>query len=245
MFDDPTIQVFQDRISLFKSFIINKKNKPQDVEDFIAKQKKEILKNLKKISVAPGEDGKWENWASDIFLEEKLFPALFPYGMYGYLSSNLLKRSNMSYSNYVKSRLLSVNPKFRNDPCYVFFLLLVKESVDSKRSEASYLRKATKVPKLNASFLKETPKELLMRYNNAFTTFKTMRGTAPYYEDVKKRLMATIRQRGSPTLFVTLSCAEYDWIDMIRKIYETKHKVSVTEEFIKEQSQAWRKQTNQ
>ena len=139
--------------NLFKSFIINKKTKPQDLENFIAKQKKEILKNLKKISVAPGEDGKWENWASDIFLEEKLFPALFPYGMYGYLSSNILKRSNMSYSNYVKSRLLSVNPKFRNDACYVFFLLLVKESVDSKRSEATYLRKATKVPKLNASFL--------------------------------------------------------------------------------------------
>ena len=146
----------------------------------------------------------------------------------------------MSYSNYVKSRLLSVNPKFRNDPCYVFFLLLVKESVDSKRSEATYLRKATKVPKLNASFLKENPKEFLMRYNNAFTTFKTMRGTAPYYEDVKKRLMATIRQRGSPTLFVTLSCAEYDWIDLVKKIYETKYKVSVTSEFIEEQSQAWR-----
>ena len=226
--------------NLLKYFIYDKKKKHEDLENFIVSQRREIQKNFDKISVAPGEGGKWENWASDIFLEEKLFPALFPYGMYGYLSSNFLKKSNIGFSNYIKSRLLSVNPKFRNDPCYVFFLLLVKESVDSKRSEATYLRKATKVPKLNASFIKENPTADLLRYNNAYTTFKTMRGTAPYFEDVKKRLMATIRQKGAPSLFVTLSCAEYDWIHLAQKIYETKHKVKVSLEFIQQQSQAWR-----
>ena len=146
----------------------------------------------------------------------------------------------MGFANYIKSRLLSVNPKFRNDPCYVFFLLLVKESVDSKRSEKTYLRKATKVPKLNASFIKENSIADLMRYNSAYTTFKTMRGTAPYFEDVKKRLMATIRQKGAPTLFCTLSCAEYDWIDLVHRVYETIHKVKVPLDFIEQQSQAWR-----
>ena len=54
-----------------------------------------------------------------------------------------------------------------------------------------------------------------------------MRGSAPYFEGVKKRLMATIRQKGAPSLFVTLSCAEYHWIHLAQKIYETKHKVKV------------------
>ena len=97
------------------------------------------------------------------FLEEKLFPKLFPWGQGGFLSSNILKRSNMGFSNYVKSRLLSVDPKFRNDPYYIFFLLLVKEMVDTKRSEKTFFRKATKVPNLNASLIGEITPEFLMR----------------------------------------------------------------------------------
>ena len=36
-----------------------------------------IYENLKKISIAPGEKGQFQNWGSDVFLEEKLFPNLF------------------------------------------------------------------------------------------------------------------------------------------------------------------------
>ena len=41
-----------------KSFIFDKNKKPKDIESFIANQRKEIQKNLNKISVAPGQDGK-------------------------------------------------------------------------------------------------------------------------------------------------------------------------------------------
>ena len=40
-----------------------------------------IKENADKVFVAPSEDGKWVNWYSDLFLEEKLFPKLFPYGI--------------------------------------------------------------------------------------------------------------------------------------------------------------------
>ena len=69
--------------------------------------------------------------------------------------------------------------------------------------------------------MQQIPKEYLYRYDNAYTTFKTIRGTAMYYQDTKKRLMATLRQKGAPTLFTTLSCAEFDWNDLAHKIYET------------------------
>ena len=107
----------------------------------------------------------------------------------------------MGFANYVKSRMLSVNPKFRKDPFYVFFLLLVKEMVDIQRSQRTVLRKATKVPKLNKEVISETSLEFLMRNNNAFTTYKTIRGSAMYYQDIKKKVMAFIRQNGAPTLF--------------------------------------------
>ena len=98
---------------------------------------------MEKICVAPGEEGKWKNWQSDLYLEEKLFPALFPYGIGGYLSSNMLRQNDMGFANYVKNRLLSADDKFRKDPSYVFFLLLVKEMVDMKNSKQIYFRKAT------------------------------------------------------------------------------------------------------
>jgi hypothetical protein len=127
------------------------------------------------------------------------------------LSSNMLKKSNMGYSNYIKNRLLSADPKFRNDASYTFFLLLVKELTDMKRSEQTYLRKASKSSNLTAKKVGEIGKEHLLRYDNAFSTFKTIRGTAMYYQDTKKKLMATLRQKGAPTLFTTYSCAEFDW----------------------------------
>ena len=187
-----------------------------------------------------GRGGNFENWENDIYLEEKLFPALFPYGIGGFLSTNMLTRSNMGFSNYVKSRILSVDPKFRNDIFYVLFLLLVKEMVDIKRSEKTVFRKATKVPHLNAALVKEISKDNLMRNNSAYTAFKTIRGTSMYFEDKKKDLMAYIRQLGPPTIFCTLSAAEFDWDDLAKSIYETKTNQTVTMEYIQQQDSAWR-----
>merc|ERR1712030_71366 len=181
---------------------------PQKTLEFVLNQTKKIKENVKKLSLAPAEEGKWMNWQSDLFLEERLFPKLFPYGLGGFLSSNMLKKSNMGYSNYIKNRLLSADPKFRNDASYVFFLLLVKELTDMKRSQETYIRKATKVPNLSAKNVSDIGKENLFRYNNAFKAYKTIRGTTMYYEDTKKKLMATLRQKGAPNLFTTFSCAE-------------------------------------
>ena len=172
---------YNELMNFYRTIIIDTKNNPESIQKFLKEQKKQINANLQKISVAPGEEGKWQNWGEDVFLEEKLFPKLFPWGQGGFLSSNILKRSNMGFSNYVKSRLLSVDPKFRNDPYYIFFLLLVKEMVDTKRSEKTFFRKATKVPNLNASLIGEITPEFLMRNNNAFTAYKTIRGIALYY----------------------------------------------------------------
>ena len=223
-----------------ENIIKNNEKNPLKTLKFVENQTKKIKENAKKISVAPSESGKWINWQSELFLEEKLFPRLFPYGIGGFLSSNVLKKSNMGYSNYIKNRLLSADPKFRNDASYVFFLLLVKELTDMKRSEQTYLRKATKVPNLTNKAVKDIGKEHLFRYNNAFQTYKTIRGTTMYYQDTKKKLMATLRQKGAPTLFTTFSCAEFEWDGLAKSIYETVHKTEVSMDFIQDQSNAWK-----
>ena len=105
--------------------VIETRSDSEKASKFVEDQLSKIKQNANKVFVAPSEGGKLINWQSDLFLEEKLFPKLFPYGIGGYLSSNMLKNSNMGYSNYIKSRLLSADPKFRNDASYTFFLLLV------------------------------------------------------------------------------------------------------------------------
>ena len=159
----------------------------EETLEFVQKLTKKIDKQIRKVSVAPGEEGKWMNWLSDLYLEEKLFPALFPFGLGGFLSSQMLRQTNLGFSNYVKSRILSADSKFRNDASYVFFLLLVKEMCEMRRSEQTYFRKATKIPNLTARGVQDISKEYLIRFNSAYTTFKSCRGTSMYYQDVKKR----------------------------------------------------------
>lgn len=130
--------------SIFANIIKENMNNLEHTFEYVKQQVKLINQNAMKVFVAPGEGREWKSWQSDLFLEEKLFPALFPYGIGGYMSSNMLRDTDMGFANYVKNRLLSADDKFRNDPSYVFFLLLVKEMVDMKRSKQTYLRKASK-----------------------------------------------------------------------------------------------------
>ena len=69
-----------------------------------------------------------------------MFPNLFPYGIGGYLSSTFLSGNNIGFANYIKTRLLSTNSKFRDDPMYIFFLLLVKEMVQTQYSKQTFFR---------------------------------------------------------------------------------------------------------
>ena len=95
----------------FDEVVFDKSKNPEEILHYIDQLREKIDQKFQKLSVAPGEKGKWINWGSDLYLEEKLFPALFPFGWGGYLSSNMLKNSNIGFSNYVKSRLFSINPK--------------------------------------------------------------------------------------------------------------------------------------
>ena len=45
--------------------------------------------------------------------------------------------------------------------------------------------------------------------------------------------MATLRQKGAPTLFTTFSCAEYEWDHLIQSIYKTVHKQNISIEDVK------------
>ena len=49
-----------------------------------------------------------------------------------------------------------------------------------------------------------------------------------YYEESKKNLMALLRQNGCPSIFLTLSCAEFDWPELVKEIAETVYRKKFT-----------------
>ena len=194
-----------------------------------------VIERIEKISVAPGEKGKFQNWGDDVFLEEKCFPELFPFGVGGYLSRTIDEENRtMGFAEYIKHRILSADSRYRRNTKYLFFLLLVKELIQLKRCKQTYLRQATKIPSLTKESVLNMNKEDFTRYNRSYQVFKTMRGTSMYFEEAKKNVMATLRQNGSPSLFLTLSCAEYSWDGLFQEILETVRGRKVTAEEISE-----------
>ena len=53
-----------------------------------------------------------------------------------------------------------------------------------------------------------------------------------YYEESKKNLMAHLRQHGCPSIFLTLSCAEFDWPELLKEIAETVYRRKFTDQQI-------------
>ena len=200
----------------------------EDVISLARKHRKSLFDNISSINVAPGEGGEFKNWKEDIFLEEKAFPHLFPYGTGGYLSSCLSSKTNMGFATYIRHRVRNADPKFRNDQTYLFFLLQVKELVELKNCISTYLRQARNTPATTKELITDTRIHNLERYNRSFAVFKKMRGSSSFYEAAKSNLMAMIRQRGAPSLFITLSSAEYQWESLLKKCYEAKHRTECT-----------------
>ena len=201
--------------------------------------KKYVRKTNKKeraTVVAPGEGQKFDNEFR--FQEEKCFPNLFPMGKGGYASTYM--DLGLGFSNYCKLRLTSGlclkneeltkqivdieeesridYGRFRGNHHYMMFLLLILDAINMRRAQTTAFRKVMRLQKYNTNTIKNEDKEFLERRNIGYRTFKSIRGTAPYMELQKSRLFAFLRQIGSPTIFTTITSAEYDWTDLMINI---------------------------
>ena len=112
------------------------------------------------------------------------------------LASKKGEQEDMGFSNYVRHRILSADSRYRDDNDYLFFLLIVKELIDLKRSKQTVLRQTQRVQYMSLSDYKNiASREDLPRCNKSYEAFKSIRGTSPYYEQAKKNLMAILRQK--------------------------------------------------
>ena len=240
---------------MFKSFtnkFSGKRKRSQEKPERKEKEKKEKPEREKATVVAPGENQPFDNDFK--YQEEKCFPTLFPMGGGGYASSYL--ETGLGFSNYCKLRLtggICVTDKdmyekiknieknscidyelFRRDHHYMMFLLLVLDAINMRRAQNTAFRKVTRFRKytVDNTRIKEEDRASLERRNIGYRTFKNIRGTAPYFEHQKSRLFAFLRQKGPPTIFTTITSAEYDWISLMENIIKAKPDANRIEDFI-------------
>ena len=130
------------------------------------------------------------------------FPTLFPMGTFG---KHHHRKVDLSHSEYIKSRLLNKNSQFRK--------VHITSSVCYGRKKCmSYRQESTICWRIG--FVCWSPDEHLEA--NLCTILQSERGRKQYWytrqSEVRTPLSdhQMIREWGSPTLFVTLSCAEYE-----------------------------------
>ena len=160
-------------------------------------------------------------------LDVLCFPHLFPDGNFGEFHPRQVKLSN---SEYIKSRLLNKDPRFRHDPNYVFFLMKQKEMREIKAGVYNLLKTQKSVAMSVSSLLQKVQANDDRLEENLSTMFQSVRGTKQYWNLRRKEIMCMLRHFGPQSLFVTFSCNEYespDISDYLRNVNDVPENYSI------------------
>ena len=144
-------------------------------------------------------------------LDLMCFPNLFPTVRFG---ENHPRQVKLDFSEYVKSRLLNKDSRFRKTSQFVFRLYRSKVKRDLNSGIYNYLKHTRYTGKSVAEIMAMVDKNDLELEGNLSTILQPVRGTNQYWYEVKGELKCMIREWGSPTFFLTLTCAEYDSADI-------------------------------
>ena len=110
----------------------------------------------------------------------------------------------LSPSKYFNQRLLNYSQKFASDSDYIFFAQSVMQHLKL-------------ISSINIAMQKIKSKNLTYE---AFNFMNTLKGTPAYWKRVQLEVLAMIKQLGLPTFFITLSCADLRWHELIEIIYK-------------------------
>ena len=145
------------------------------------------------------------------YIDVMCFPVLFPTGKFGEFHP---RQEKLSHSEYIKSRLLNKDSRFRKDAQYVFYLLWQKEMRELSAGVYNLL-KSTRRQAMSVSRLLDSIEVSDERLEaNLCTMLQSVRGTKQYWFVRNSELKCMIHEWGSPTLFLTFSCAEYESPDI-------------------------------
>ena len=182
------------------------------------------------LALAPGEGKKLISIVNDEYCEMLAHLHLFPKGRFGYKYE---REKDISPSKYFNQRLLNYTQKFASDSDCIFYANFVLQNISLTNQINVAMRKVSALS-LNAGMLSQNFKETVKQFianDKAFAYMNSVKGTPAYWKKFLQAVLAMVKQLGSPSFFLTLSCADLRWNELISIIYKLKGR-EVSEEFI-------------
>ena len=167
-------------------------------------------------SIAPGENKCHIPFMLDKYCEELSFPVLFPTGRFGFQCERDVKLSPVKYVN---ARLLNYTGRFASNSEYLFLMQYIvehKKVSDSINIAPKKIRGNT----LKVADVRKNTEQLQQMIHNdqAYLFLRQIPGSPPYCQHFQYEVKAMVEQLGLPTWFVTLSCADLHWNDLVEII---------------------------
>ena len=166
------------------------------------------------ITIAPGEGKKPMSILTDKHCEELAYPYLFPTGKFGYKVKRVVA---LSATKYFNQRLLNYQQTFASDADYIFFAPFVTQQLNLN-SRINIAMKKVSTNQLTAGMLsanfKDTVKSFIAK-DEGYSFMNTVKGTPAYWQRFLFEVLAMVKQLGLPTFFLTLSCADLRWNELV------------------------------
>ena len=167
------------------------------------------------INIVPGEGRQPKSILNDKFWEKLSFPHLFPKGKFGY---KVKRNINLRPLTCFNERLLHFSQKFASDTDYIFFARNVLRNLSMQKQINVAMRKIS-TPVLKAGFFDNTSlMEAARDYvetDQAFTFMNSIKGTPTYWKKIKSEVLALMVKQLGAIFFLTLSCADLRWDELI------------------------------
>jgi hypothetical protein len=156
-----------------------------------------------------------------------LFSFLFSFRLYGGYPLEY-NREKISLNKRYKFQVLNKNRIFASSQ-HIF--LMAKNSLTMKLSAAigTAMRQTNKKYTVR-DVLSEKNMKTLCENDIAYRFVRQIPLVPSYLENKRKDVMAFLRQLGTPSLFMTLSPAEYYWGLLLQDLYRLKHGKEISEE---------------
>ena len=140
------------------------------------------------------------------------------------------------YSDICKYELRSVDRRVSQNIPNVFFKLkkLQTKQIGDKVSLAVRRCKSKGKSYTAEDVLNDEVRDNMVRLDEGYYIFRTIRNSPPYLENKKKEVFSMIRQLGIPTLFISLSAADTQWIPLLKCLGKLIDNTDYTEEQINE-----------
>ena len=176
-----------------------------------------IIINEENVIIAPGQRKTPVLILKDEFYEEPAFPDLLPKGKFGY---NVPWDIPISPARYFNQRLLNFNQYFASDADSIFFARSGYEQ-HHLRSTINFAMHEIKPGTLTAAPVKSNFKGRIERFvasDNVFSFMSSVKGATAYSKQFLYDVLIMVKQLGIPTYFLTLSCADLRWEELLYTI---------------------------